>query len=348
MDPNDFPLLRAAARSPSRLDAAVTTIAAAVEAGEIRNVALQDAKSTLSDAVHSAWGRYINDRHFSGEVWRNGSMTEGLQDLYYKVNVYGLHDVHAAAKRVAATKVEGPAVDAMRTLLQELLPLAQAVTGLKDKVIKGRAPAPVRPPANPDQLRMSCGCCQRPIAVMGGEPTGRMAHHGYQRPGHGWQTASCPGIKFMPLETTDDGPRYMLAMRIDQRLRAEAALARCPELAELSVLMRERGVKTLKKITRVMPEWKKAFDAHVGSLESDIRGLKSEINRLRRIVLDWRPETEAAQALLIKRHGEIPAQYLTPTDTASAAGDDWAMACGSPRSDDDEHEDQVSTERMSG
>ncbi|CAN7383912.1 hypothetical protein [Variovorax sp. LjRoot178] len=69
----------------------------------------------------------------------------------------------AAAKRVAATKVEGPAVDAMRAFFQELLPLlAQAVTGLKDKVIEGRAPAPPRPPANPDQLRMSCGCCQRP------------------------------------------------------------------------------------------------------------------------------------------------------------------------------------------
>ena len=50
-----------------------------------------------------------------------------------------------------------------------------------------------------------------------------------------------------------------------------------------------RGVRTLKKITREMPQWKQAYDAHVWDLESDIRGLKSEINRLRRIVLDWRP-----------------------------------------------------------
>ncbi|MDN8617994.1 hypothetical protein [Variovorax ginsengisoli] len=132
----------------------------------------------------------------------------------------------------------------------------------------------------------------RPIAVVGGEPTARMAHHGYTRPGHGWQTASCPGTKFMPLDTTDDGPRYMLAMRIDQRRRTEAALAQCPDLTELSVLVRERGVETLKKITRDMPEWKRAYDAHVWDIESDLRGLKSEINRLRRIVLDWRPETD--------------------------------------------------------
>ncbi|MDM0022155.1 hypothetical protein [Variovorax saccharolyticus] len=195
MDPNDFPLLRAAARSPSRLDAALPTIAQAVWADEIRNVALQEAKSVLSNAVHEAWGRYVNDRHFSGESWRSGSMTDELQDLYYKVNVYGLHGVHAAAKRVAATKAEGPAVDAMRAVLQELLPLAQAVTGLKDKIVKGRAPSQPRPPANPDQLRMSCG----------------------------------------------------------------AARVRCPDLTELSVLVRERGVKTLKKITRDMPEWIPAF-----------------------------------------------------------------------------------------
>ena len=63
---------------------------------------------------------------------------------------------------------QGTPPGACSALLQELLPLAQAVTGLKDKVVKGRAPVAPRPPANPDQLRMSCGCCQRPIAVMGG------------------------------------------------------------------------------------------------------------------------------------------------------------------------------------
>lgn len=345
---DSFPLLRASARSPARLDAALKTIAAAVQAGEIRNVALQDAKSTLSNAVHEAWGRHINNLHFSGEVWRNGSMTEELQDLYYKVNVYGLHDVHAAAKRVAATKVEGPAVDAMRAVLQELVPLAQAVTGLKDKIVKGRAPTPPRPPANPDQLRMSCGCCQRPIAVMGGEPTGRMAHHGYTRPGHGWQTASCPGTKFMPLETTDDGPRYMLSMRVDQLRRVEDALARCPELTELSVLVREKGVKHLKKIARDMPEWKKVYDAHVWDIERDIAGLKSEIPRLKMIIDSWRPETEAATAVLIQRHGAIPAKYrpAEANGAAERAADD-AAGSGENAPEDAGEEDQQ-PERIRG
>ncbi|CAN7782414.1 hypothetical protein LJR175_008215 [Variovorax sp. LjRoot175] len=277
------------------------TIAEAVATGEIRNVTLQEAKATLSGAVQEAWRRYINDRHFSGEVWRDGSMTEALLDLYYMVSVYGLHDVHAAAKRVAATGVEGPAVEAMRALLQELLPLAKAVSGLKDKVIKGREPTAPQPPSNPDQLRMTCGCCTRAIAVLGGTPTGTMAHHGYERPGHGWQTASCPGVRFMPLETTDDGPRFMLKLRASQLDRAQAALERCPHLTKLPVMVLERGVKTMKEITPEMPAWRKAYAAHVGGIESEIRALERDISQWEQIIRDWQPSTEAARALLIDR-----------------------------------------------
>ena len=119
-------------------------------------------------------------------------MKEALQDLYYKVNVYGLHDVHAAAKRVAATKVEGPAVDAMRTLIQELLPLAQAVTGLKDKVVKGRAPVPSRPPANPDQLRMNCGAPWPATGMSGLGAAGRP-------PAPGAEASPCSFLVINPL-----------------------------------------------------------------------------------------------------------------------------------------------------
>jgi hypothetical protein len=339
MDPDEFPLLRAGARSPARLDAALNTIAAAVQAGEIRNVVLQGAKATLSNAVQDAWTRHINDRHFTGEVWRDGSMSPELQDLYYKVNVYGLHDVHAAVKRIGATKVEGPAVDAMRALLSELLPLAQAVSGLKDKVIKGRAPVEPRPPTNPDQLRMTCGCCTRPIAVMGGTPKGRMAHHGYERPGQGWQTASCPGIKFMPLETTDDGPRYMLDLYEARLRQVQDALARAPNLTKLPVLVRERGVKVLKEITPDMQEWRRVYDAHVHELERERGSLAYAIPQVRKIIDEWRPVTDAAKEVLMERHGEIPARYR-----ADPAADDPLVEVDA---EDDGHEERAG-ERMTG
>lgn len=43
---------------------------------------------------------------------------------------------------------------------------------------------------------MTCQCCGRKHLAN----RGWIAHHGYQRPGHGWQTASCMGAKHVPFE----------------------------------------------------------------------------------------------------------------------------------------------------
>lgn len=54
--------------------------------------------------------------------------------------------------------------------------------------------------AAPDELRMTCQICGRAIHAN----TGRIAHHGYQRPGYGYQTASCPGALELPFELSRD------------------------------------------------------------------------------------------------------------------------------------------------
>jgi hypothetical protein len=46
------------------------------------------------------------------------------------------------------------------------------------------------------QLEMTCQVCGRGILAN----TGLIAHHGFQRPGYGWQTASCSGAKELPFE----------------------------------------------------------------------------------------------------------------------------------------------------
>ena len=43
---------------------------------------------------------------------------------------------------------------------------------------------------------MTCQCCGRQIFAQ----RGKIAHHGYERPGYGWQTASCMGALYMPFE----------------------------------------------------------------------------------------------------------------------------------------------------
>jgi len=68
---------------------------------------------------------------------------------------------------------------------------------------------------------MHCQCCSRAIHAA----LGTIAHHGYQRPGVGWQTASCFGAKRLPWEAD----RAVVAEVIDhlkeRLLRSE--YARC-------------------------------------------------------------------------------------------------------------------------
>jgi hypothetical protein len=46
--------------------------------------------------------------------------------------------------------------------------------------------------------RMTCQCCGRKILAK----KGRIANHGYQRPGTGWQTSSCAGAQALPFEVS--------------------------------------------------------------------------------------------------------------------------------------------------
>lgn len=300
MTADDFPLLLAAARSRTRLSAAIASVSSAVADGAIRNTVLQDAKGTLSRAVEDAWRTHVASPHFHGKM-HGGTMSPEAESLYWSVSVYGLHDVISASKKVAASSATDPGVDAMRALLRELLPLAEAVKGLKDKVIKGRAPQAPRPPANLDQLRLSCGCCFREIAVVGGVPTGRMAHHGYERPGDGFQTASCPGTMFMPLETTDDGPRHMAGAMRRLLAATEAALERAPALTSLMISVYERGQRVRKEITPEMKDWRRAYDAHVGRLRGEIVGISASIVHFDKVVAEWKPVTAAALDLIARR-----------------------------------------------
>lgn len=49
-------------------------------------------------------------------------------------------------------------------------------------------------------MSTTCQICARPIKAN----KGYIAHHGYRRPGGGWQTSSCRGAKHLPYEQSCD------------------------------------------------------------------------------------------------------------------------------------------------
>lgn len=105
----------------------------------------------------------------------------------------------------------------------------------------------------------TCQVCGRPIFA----ETGVIAHHGYTRPGDGWQTPSCWGARELPFEVSRDAlGRYIayvagyLARR--ETARADVAAERSPvpmsyetvrRNPETGKAMRDRYGATLRDVT---------------------------------------------------------------------------------------------------
>lgn len=65
------------------------------------------------------------------------------------------------------------------------------------------------------QAAMTCQCCARKHLANGGV----IAHHGYQRPYEGWQTASCMGARKLPFEIDRTQLAAMIVLLKQQKER---------------------------------------------------------------------------------------------------------------------------------
>jgi hypothetical protein len=86
---------------------------------------------------------------------------------------------------------------------------------------------------------MTCQCCGRKFLAN----MGTIAHHGYQRPGGGWQTASCIGAKHAPFEVARD--RLGLHIEGQKKLLKGMVLART-EVQNESRAILKTGTKRQK------------------------------------------------------------------------------------------------------
>lgn len=290
MVPEDFPLLLAASRQSARFDDSVRILAGGLQTGSIRNKALSDVKDTLSRVVEVGWMRYVSEPFFYGG--RYEAQSQPVNDLNSSILMMGLHNVIATHRKLERTKAQGEAVEAMRAFIAEAMPLAEAVNALKKNVVMGRATSaePVKP-VNPNKMVKTCACCFRGIAVSGFT----MAHHGYQRPFTGWQTASCSGIRFPPLEVSSAGLEWLIgALRLQlQNFESDYAARDTKE----TLTVRDVGTQFIE-ITKESPRWPREFRIYVNELQSRIHYLNVDLPELDQRLRDWRPElgpTEIAQ-----------------------------------------------------
>lgn len=67
----------------------------------------------------------------------------------------------------------------------------------------------------------TCQLCGRAIMAN----TGVIAHHGYKRPGEGWQTSSCRGARELPYEVSCDCLKLEIPMMENALANVQASLA---------------------------------------------------------------------------------------------------------------------------
>lgn len=290
-----FPILAAAARARgaralTALEDALRALGEGVTTASIRNTVFAEAKQTIGRIADDAWDRHVRAPYFHGSAWQG--LDRATQDLGNDISIMSLHDVLSAARKVQRSAAAGPCVAAMRAFVAEVLPLAEQTASLKDKVLKGRAPStgPAKP-ENPNKIVRTCACCFRGIATAG---AGGMAHHGYERPGHGSQTSSCVGINYPCLEISDAG----LVVITDATRR---------RLALLQQAWAERGAKThlityenvrgggFKTVETRKGElvWAREFESYCWKLESDIRFDQRTLTELEARIAAWE-QTEMA------------------------------------------------------
>ena len=80
-----LPLMRAAARSLARFDAAVGCVLDGIESGSIRNADYQDAKYELSRAAEDAWRNHVSGPFFHAGEWERQS--QDVADLHASIMI---------------------------------------------------------------------------------------------------------------------------------------------------------------------------------------------------------------------------------------------------------------------
>lgn len=164
----------------------------------------------------------------------------------------------------------------------------------------GRKPKAPEAPAE-----TTCQICGRAIKLL----NGRIAHHGYRRPGGGWQTPSCMGAGYRPYEVAHDGldtAIKLVAIKAERDRRAAKELTEAPPATlEKNRLDAYGRISRTDRATRpdgFSPEadrdyrpgsYSTLFHERLSGLLGAIRNWDSELIYLNRRRQEWRaPESK--------------------------------------------------------
>lgn len=276
-------------RYQERFEEALDLLNSSLAKSSIRNVEMKDLKRSCSDAASEGYKFAILEPFVYAQKFM--SLPSSVQELEMSISpISGIHSLPSVKKKLDGFKGEPhECVTALRKWVDEFLPLAKAIETLKPNVVMGRAPSTEPPkPVNPNKDVKTCPCCFRPIAVV----ASTMAHHGYKRPGNGFQTRSCPGINFKPLELSPAGLVYMSEAHANSIEIVKKALEDAPAIKSFK--------RTFRKVETVVTQGEPGFDdlmkVHVHGLERDLSYHERDKAMFDERIASWKPDMKHKQA----------------------------------------------------
>lgn len=221
-------------RRASMLSTAVYQLETGIQAQFVRNRDFVDAKDTINRAVEEA-----SESFFKG--------TNGLWDEAYKADALldGAHTLPTKLKRAQKAGMTSYA----GFITTALLPLRELLEAAKPMIVKRQDQPKVKTAKQiaDEADQMTCQCCGRGIFAA----TGVIAHHGYERPGDGYQTASCMGARHLPFEVS----RVQLGLLIEAMKRVLAGRI----IHRDEVATEDRAIKQSWKVGRFPKEETREF-----------------------------------------------------------------------------------------
>ena len=169
------------------LDRALTHLHDGIAAKAIPNADYNAAKDTINRYVDHAVDGWQKENNWYGQGYT------GID-----TSVMGAYNLPAAYKEAVKKSTNSDKIKAYADFLATLLPIADALKEAKPFIFK-RQPKAVKT-APVDSTEGSCQICARIIK----NKKGVIAHHGYERPGLGWQTDSCMGARYPSYEVSRD------------------------------------------------------------------------------------------------------------------------------------------------
>lgn len=250
----------------------VSELEAAIKAGIVPNALYVSSKEIINRAVDEGSKAFLKvgphkEKHSQSDWWL----------LAYECDafVHGTSNINAALRR--ATKHGG--LKEYISLLDSMVPLVELLAAAKPLIVK-RQNLPKVPTAREIErtaATMTCQCCGLRYLAN----TGKMAHHGYQRPGHGWQTESCYGARHLPFEVDRERlgsmitsmKNYLKAQREALRKAHNEEFALGLEYPDYSVKADWKGDRPIIRIKVTRKTFDKIKKEHADGFRRSIRHL---------------------------------------------------------------------------